>query len=124
MPISSFSMVTRSPPSTPCRTTAPSAITPRLRNQFQDSLRQTHCSISEKENPLVAGFRARVCGRRLVSDARPALFSHQHSASHGEAATAEDPATLLAELGCSLASPADFPFSARLLEVRPAIQLA
>jgi len=80
--------------------------------------------ISEKDNRILRGFRRRVCSRRLVSDARPALFSHQHSASHGEAATAEDPATLLAELACSLASPADFPFSARLLEVRPAIQLA
>jgi len=79
--------------------------------------------ISEKDNRILRGFRRRVCSRRLVCDARPALFSHQHSASHSEEATAEDPAMLLAELACSLASAAHFPFSEHQLEVRPAIQL-
>src|SRR5437762_12893594 len=73
--------------------------------------RLSHCAdlaefpefISEKDNRILPGFRSRVCSRRLVCDARPALFSHQHSASHSEAATAEDPAMLLAELACSLA---------------------
>src|SRR5947207_10860572 len=60
--------------------------------------------ISEKDNRILRGFRRRVCIRQLVSDARPALFSHQHSPSHSEGANAEDTATPLAGLACHIAS--------------------
>src|SRR5205823_13846272 len=93
--------------------------------------RLSHCAdlaefpefISEKDNRILPGFRRRVSSRRLVCDARPALFSHQKGAWTSEAATVEDPAPRLPELPGSLASAALFRFSGHSLEVPLALEL-
>src|SRR6266516_3656800 len=65
MPISSLSMVTRSPPSTPCKITAPSAIAPRLRTHLRRSVRQSQIARMIVRNPTAEAIRRCVCSKKI-----------------------------------------------------------
>src|SRR4029079_1202079 len=64
-PISSFSKVTRKPPSTPCKITKTSAATPRLRSQRRHSARHNQRARMIVRKPTVDATSRWTCSKKI-----------------------------------------------------------
>src|SRR5437660_208520 len=58
-------MVTRKPPRTPCKMTAPTAATPSIRTQWRGSTSQSHAARIIVKNPTVEAIKRCVCSKKI-----------------------------------------------------------